>query len=97
MQTRGKFSDKYAQPVQPWKKASGARLMDCNLSTWAVVESPVRPSPPCDGEFLVLDKVRQEIGYFQWPEWFDSARIEQMIEGHFGVSSVRLFDRVWVV
>lgn len=97
MQTRGKFSDKYAQPVQPWMKGSGHRLMDLNLSVWNLDECQKYPELPKVGEFFVLDKVRREVAYFEWPKGMDVGQVQWMIQGHFGAGSVYLFDRVWVV
>lgn len=46
---------------------------------------------------MVLDRVRNEIAYFDCAGWIDSVKAQQLIEGHFGAASIRLFDRVWVV
>ena len=95
-QHRATFASRYAQPRQPWRKDSGPRLMECNLSVQTVAPGAVPPYPR-DTEFAVIDIDRHQIAYFEWPAGMDTDRVERMVTGHFGVAAVRAFDKVWAV
>ncbi len=96
MQARGKFSSEYAIKRQPWMKGSGPRLMDLCRCTAQGGDGCYRDAPSID-EFKVLDTATREVGFFDRPSWLDSAKVQRLVEGHFGVGAYEVNHGVWVV
>lgn len=96
MQHRGTFASAYANARQEWKKASGPRLMDLCHCTASGGDGCYRDAPG-KGEFKVLDTVTRQVGFFDFPSWMDIAKVQALIEGHFGCGAYEVNHGVWVV